>query len=262
MAHQALQQHDLIASAAQTFVEGARLNEGDMVLEIGPGHGALTAAMLAVGARVRAVERDPQRAAALRREFEVAIEAERLQVLCGDAVDLHPAMELDWRVLSNPPFQLTSVLLRRWLLEDLPGAWPSRIDLIIQMEAARRLCGSRSYGLSRLGVLCRLFGKPRLVRRLSREAVEPPSRVDLAIWSLSRRPRGLKPTDLRLVDRLLEIAFAGPHSLKASLSGLATSQILRRQAAKHGYDPENHPRQVPVEAWLDLARHLQKIGRL
>jgi 16S rRNA A1518/A1519 N6-dimethyltransferase RsmA/KsgA/DIM1 with predicted DNA glycosylase/AP lyase activity len=262
MPHQALQQHDLDSGQAKRFVADAKLRADDAVLEIGPGTGRITAHLLEQAARVQAVERDPARAAGLRTRFAAAIEAGRLVVLCGDALVLEPAWVGDWRVVANPPFQITSELVRHWLLDDLPCGWPTRIDLVMQREAAQRLCGTTNYGLSRNGVLCRLFGQPRLQRQLPRDAVSPPSRVDLATWSLKRREHDLGPDDLRLVDRLLEPAFAGAHSLREALKGLATKPILQRNAAEFGYDPAVPPRQVPAEAWLALARFLRSIGKL
>lgn len=262
MPHRALQQHDLDTRHARAFVAAARLRAGDCVLEVGPGTGRITAELLAAGARVRAVERDPQRAAALREHFAAAIDDGSLQVLCGDALVLQPALDEHWRVVANPPFQLTSELVRRWLLEDLPGGWPSRIDLVLQREAAQRLCGTTNYGQSRNSVLCRLFGSPRLQKQLPRDAVRPPARVDLATWSLKRRQHELGPDDLRLVDRLLEPAFAGAHSLREALGPLATTTILKRNAKEFAYDPACHPRQVPPEAWLALARFLRQLGKI
>ena len=183
MPKRALQQHDLKPAVAKRFLRDARIRDTDTVLEIGPGLGRISTELLAAGARCVLVERDPERAAGLRERLRPAIESGQAQVLCGDALVLDPALPPAWRVVANPPFSLTSTLLRRWLLENLPSGPPARIDLVLQKEAAQRLCGTTRYGQSRLSVLGRLFGSPRLLASLNRWDVTPPSRVDLATFS-------------------------------------------------------------------------------
>ncbi|MFW5829581.1 MAG: ribosomal RNA small subunit methyltransferase A [Planctomycetota bacterium] len=259
----ALQQHDLKPAVAKRFVHEARIRAGDEILEIGPGRGRISDELLAAGARVVLVERDPARAEHLRGHLAEAIAAGRAQVLCGDALVLQPHLAADWRVVANPPFQITSQLLRTWLLEDLPAGPPRRIDLVLQKQAAQRLCGTTRYGQSRLSVLGRLFGSPRLLQHLKRDDVSPPSRVDLATFSLMRsREQAASAADLRLVDRLLEPAFAGPHSVRQALAGLASKAVLSRQAQLHGWNPDAHPRSVPPRAWLELARYLRQVGKV
>ena len=95
---------------------------------------------------------------------------------------------------------------------------------------------------------------------LPREAVTPPSRVDLAVWSFRRFPADLH--DLLLLDRLLERAFAGPHSVKDALKGLATGEMLKRHSREYGYDPLGPSRLVPPAAWPPLAKLLQMCKKL
>jgi hypothetical protein len=64
------------------------------------------------------------------------------------------------------------------------------------------------------------------------------------------------------VDRLLEIAFAGPRTLREALGKRATPAILKRQGAQFGYRADDHPRALSPEAWLGLARFLSSIGKL
>lgn len=261
--HAALQQYDLKSPVARGFVAEARIQPGQAVLEVGPGLGRITDHLLQAGARVLAIERDASRAAHLRTRYHDAIQTGAVQILTGDALDLVPALPAEWRVVANPPFQLTSRLLRQWLLEDLPAGPPARIDLVLQRQAAQRLCGSANYGHSRPGVLCHLFGSPRLLRFLKRWDTRPRAHVDLVTFSLKRAGSAALPAaDLRLVDRLLAAAFAGPHSLREALQGLATKGILATVGARHGFRPDAHPRSLPPPAWLDLARYLHQIGRL
>jgi 23S rRNA (adenine-N6)-dimethyltransferase len=248
------QVHDLRADPAARIVERAQVRPGDSVLEVGAGTGQLTAALVAAGAQVVAVERDHHRAATLRRRLEG-----RVTVVEGDALALHPPLPAPWRVVANPPFNLTAALVRRWLLADHPGEPCAAIDLVLQREAAAKLCGSGHGGHSRSSALVALAGHGRIAATLPRDATDPPSRVDLAVWSF-RRGGEASLAELRDIDRLLERAFAGAHSLGDALRGIATALQLRRQGAEWGYTPDRHPRTLPPGAWLALAR-LLAVGR-
>ena len=255
------QQHHLRPAVAERVVADGRIGPGERVLEVGPGSGALTRALLTVGAQVAAIELDPQRAASLHERFATELADGRLQLLVGDARLLQPAVAAPWRVVANPPFQHTAELLRRWLLEDLPDGPPTAIDLVLQTQAVQKLC-SRPPQQAQSGVLVQAWGRAHRGRSLQRDDVEPPSRVPLACLSLRQHQDAPAPAVLRRLDRLLAAGFAGPQRLRDALRGLATPRILTRQGQEHGYRPDDHPRTLSVPAWLALADFLHGIGRL
>jgi 23S rRNA (adenine-N6)-dimethyltransferase len=252
-------QHDLSAEVAAMVVRSAVIGRDERVLEVGAGHGALTACLLTAGAHVVAVERDPERSASLRRRFAAALGDGRLTILEGDALRIAPTLTDPWRVLANPPFSLTAPLVRRWLLEDRPA--PVAIDLVLQREAALKLTGSAG-AHTRSSVIAHLCGTPRIPHLLPRTAVTPPSRVDLAVWCHRRSPDAPPPDELMTIDRLLESAFAGPRTMSEALRGLATGIQIRRQAQEHGWHPDDHPRALGPAAWRSFARLLSSCGRL
>jgi 16S rRNA (adenine1518-N6/adenine1519-N6)-dimethyltransferase len=253
-----LQQHDLRDQAAAALARAAGPLEGATVVEAGAGTGALTAALLDAGARVLASERDPQRVAALRLRFADALAEGRLR-LHPDAVSQPLPAGDRWRAVANPPFQITAALIRRWLLE--PAAPPAGITLLLQREAAQKLCGAPG-AHTRSSALLAAAGAARVALRLPREAVQPPSRVDLAVWSWTRRAAGASGDELRYLDRLLERAFAGPHTVAEALRGVATAVQLRRQGAEQQWDPQAHPRTLSAAAWRALAAILAPCGKL
>lgn len=252
------QQHDLGEAAAARWIADLRLPHGQRVLEVGPGTGSITAALLAHGAQVQAVEIDPERCAHLRQRFAAAIQAGALEVRHADALRA-PLPRPPWRVVANPPFQHTAALLRRWLLE--PAALPTGIDLLLQREAALKLCGAAD-AHSRSSILLHAAGVPRLGPTLPRSAVTPPSRVDLALMTWRAHAPPLPHAQLRALDALLAIAFAGPHTMAQALRGVATGTQLRRQAQEQGWDPQAHPRTLTPAAFVALARLLGMTGQL
>lgn len=241
------------------MVADARIAAGSQVLEVGPGLGALTVGLLATGARVVAIERDAGRVATLRKRFAAHLTTGQLTLLTGDALRMAPDMGQTWRVLANPPFSLTAPLIRRWLIESHPA--PMALDLVLQREAALKLTGSEG-GHTRSSVISHLCGKPQVVRHLPRDVVTPPSRVDLAIWSHRRSDDAPTADELIAIDRLLDVAFAGPHTMSEALRGLATGVQIRRQAAELGWKADEHPRTLSPDAWRSLARLLVSCGRL
>ncbi len=134
---QAAQQHDLIPAAAARILDIVRVRPGETVVEVGAGLGALTAGMLAAGATVHGIERDPQRLAHLTTRFAEAIAAGRLFLHGGDALRWRARLPAGWRVVANPPFNLTAPLVHRWLIEEAEP--PIAIDLVLQREAAQKL---------------------------------------------------------------------------------------------------------------------------
>lgn len=253
-----LQRHDCTPATAARLVALARLRPGQAVLEPGSGQGEITIRLLEAGCTVHAIELDSVRLADLDRRCADARAAGRLHLHAGDATRLAPRLAAGWAVVGNPPFQVTSALLRHWLLA-WPGPPPTSIHLLLQREAAERLVGVPGQQ-SRWSVLLRLAGRPQVAGRLPRSATRPPSRVDLALFSWQAGAGDA--ARLRRVDRLLERAFAGPRSMAEALRGCATGPIIRRQAAEHGWHPDDHPRRLAPEAWAGLADFLAGLGRL
>lgn len=248
------QQHDLTPAAAGAIVAAARIGEGERVLEIGGGLGELTAALLATGAQVQTIERDPQRVVHLGKRFARQVADGRLVVLPGDALTLRPAWgSAPWRVVANPPFNITAALLRTFLLEEWPDGPPRHLDLLLQREAVHKFGGAQR-NETRTSVLVRLLGDPRMAMELRRNDVTPPSRVDLALWSWKRRGETPERDELLALDRMLEKAFAGPHTMRDALRGVATPTQLKRQASERGWRLDEHPRTLKPLDWLSLSR--------
>ncbi|MFC1679905.1 ribosomal RNA small subunit methyltransferase A [Elusimicrobiota bacterium] len=259
MTNRALHQHDLTAEAARSMVATAGIRKTDTVLEAGAGTGQLTAALLASGAEVHAVELDRDRLKRLEERFKKDISDGRLTLHAGDATRVAPRLRQGWRVVANPPFNLTAALIRRWLTSELPGGPPGALDLVLQFQAAKKLTPVPG-AMTRSSVMSALFGAAKLTKKLRRDDVVPPSHVPLSGWSLRRAQDAPGAAELAEVDRVLQHGFSGPRTMREVMRKLLTVPQMKRQAADHGWRLEHHPRTLAPEAWLAIASFLGRSG--
>lgn len=255
--------HGLSASKAlgQNFLFDAQLLAriaavpGDLtdreVLEIGPGPGGLTRALLAAGARVIAIERDRRCLPALA-ELADAYPG-RLRVVEGDALAIDAPALFDGRahIVSNLPYNIGTALLVGWLTGPWPPWWSS-LTLMFQREVADRIVaavGSEAYG--RLAVLSQWRSSARIAMPVHRSAFTPPPKVMSAVVHLTPadQPEGVDPATL---ERLTAAAFGQRRKmLRQSLRGVpGASQALERV----GVDPTRRAETVPVSEWVALVR--------
>ncbi|HZM40953.1 MAG TPA: rRNA adenine N-6-methyltransferase family protein [Acidimicrobiales bacterium] len=167
--------HRLAPSWAERLVADAGVSRGELVLDIGAGTGALTAALAERGARVVAFELHPQRLAALRSRFAGH---NRVTVVRADVADLRLPRQ-PFRVVASPPFAQTTAVLSRLLA---PGSRLMRADLVVQQQAAQRWAAGRAPGAGRWAQVW----DARAAQRLPRHAFDPPPRCDCAVLRLTR----------------------------------------------------------------------------
>lgn len=236
-----------IARAAGPF-------DGITVIEIGPGPGGLTRALLAQGAdRVIAVERDERAVAAL---SEIAAHYPgRLDVVAGDALDFDPRAALGGaraRVVANLPYNIATMLLVRWLTVEPWPPWYDRLTLMFQREVAERLTarpGTKSYG--RLSVLIGWRSEARILFDVAASAFVPAPKVTSALVEVVPRARPL-PCDGAALQRVTQAAFGQRRKmLRQSLKSLGAepSALLAAAAIAETARAE----EVSVEGFVALA---------
>jgi 16S rRNA (adenine1518-N6/adenine1519-N6)-dimethyltransferase len=194
---------------------------GQAVLEVGPGPGGLTRALLRAGARVTAIEMDRRCLPALA-ELEEAFPGQ-LRVIEGDALAIDHAalMGEPFAVVANLPYNVGTVLFTRWLGgEAWPPPWTS-LTLMFQQEVAQRIIAEANddaYG--RLAVLAQWRSTARLAMKVHRSAFTPPPKVMSAIVHVTptEAPEGVSA---RKLERLTEAAFGQRRKmLRQSVKGL------------------------------------------
>jgi 16S rRNA (adenine1518-N6/adenine1519-N6)-dimethyltransferase len=222
------------------------------VLEVGPGPGGLTRALLDAGAaRVVALERDPRCVAALAEL--VRAEAPRLEVIAADALtfDLASLEAPPLTVVANLPYNIGTALLLAWL-ERLDRI--AALTLMFQREVAERLvAGPRSRAYGRLSVWVQWLCEARIVMHLPAGAFLPPPKVASSLVRLVPRAAPLAPAGRRELERVLAAAFGQRRKmLRTSLKSLGGDALALLDAA--GIDPTARAEEIDVEGFCRLAR--------
>ena len=229
--------------------------QGAHVIEIGPGPGGLTRALLLEGAaHVTAIERDSRALPAL---AEIAAAAPgRLTVVEGDALAAeYRALTAGraTRIVANLPYNIATPLLVGWLsVEPWPPWWQS-LTLMFQKEVAERIAapaGGKAYG--RLAVLAQWRAKAQLLFDVPGRAFTPPPKVTSAVVRIEPRPDA-EPLPVSALERVTAAAFGQRRKmLRASLRSLwSDPEPMLREA---GIEPTLRAEQVGVDGFLRLAR--------
>ena len=227
--------------------------DGRTVYEVGPGPGGLTRALLARGARVVAVERDPRCRPALD-ELSAAYPG-RLTLIDADAMHVdEPALAGGAHIVSNLPYNIGTALLVRWLRGETWPAWWTSLTLMFQREVADRIVaapGTKAYG--RLSVLAQWRATPRIVMGVHRSAFVPPPKIASAVVHIvpAEQPAGVLFGDL---EALTAAAFGQRRKmLRQSLKGVAGADDAMLVA---GVDPTRRGETLSVAEFVELARIL------
>lgn len=226
------------------------------VLEVGPGPGGLTRALLRAGARVTAIEMDRRCLPALA-ELDEAFPGQ-LRVIEGDALKIELAGLFDepFAIVANLPYNVGTALFTGWLSGQ---AWPPRwssLTLMFQQEVAQRIVaapGGSAFG--RLAVLAQWRSQAKLAMKVHRSAFTPPPKVMSAIIHVTPcdMPAGVSA---RMLERVTEAAFGQRRKmLRQSLKCLPGA--LDALAAL-GIDAERRAETLSVEEFVSIARVLSQ----
>jgi 16S rRNA (adenine1518-N6/adenine1519-N6)-dimethyltransferase len=248
-------------------LELAEVKPGDTVVEVGPGLGTLTAALLEAGAGVWAVEKDRALHAYLEAELLPRFPA-RFHLLEGDAVE-HPlaglgaaggppSMPHDFKVVANLPYAIATP----WIDEVLAGPLPARMVLMLQQEAAQRYAarpGSKSFGA--ISVFLQSAYDMAPGHRVAAACFFPRPDVESQLLNLHRKPR--PSVFAREAKILVRACFRQRRKQIGSLLRVhlpAQTAGWRELLQSHGLSEQSRPEEIPVDAWRRLCTLLPALA--
>ncbi len=247
-------------NTVRRIVRTAQVRTGDTVLEVGPGLGSLTLALLPEVAAVIAVEIDPLLADQLPRTVADRAPAlvDRLHVVTADALRIGPAdltCGPPTALVANLPYNVAVPVLLH-LLESLPSL--ERVLVMVQAEVAERLAagpGSRTYGVP--SVKARWYADVRRAGSVGRTVFWPAPNVDSGLVALVRREPPRTTATRGEVFAVVDAAFAQRRkTLRAALAGWAGSPAAAESALRAaGVDPSARGEQLDVTEFARIAEH-------
>lgn len=249
-------------SVLDRIVAAADLTADDLVLEIGPGLGALTR-RLAGGAReVVAVEIDRGIAAALAEILSPFpnVRVVNANVLETDPVDLVGGRP--YKLVANLPYHITSPIFRQFL--EQTRIKPTLMVVMVQREVAERIV-AKPGDMSLLAVSVQFYGSPRLVTLVPARAFYPPPKVDSAVVRVDVHERPALDVDPAKFFRVVQAGFSQPR--KQLHNAIAQRLWLPKDSApgilrEAGIDPQRRAQTLSVEEWGSLVRTLVEKGYL
>ncbi|MDO8579284.1 MAG: 16S rRNA (adenine(1518)-N(6)/adenine(1519)-N(6))-dimethyltransferase RsmA [bacterium] len=259
------------------IVSAGDLKVGETVIEIGPGKGILTRALLESGAHVKAVEKDDRLIPILAKVFEKEIADKKLELIHDDimkfdAENLNKNLNLEspYKLIANIPYYITGTLIRNFLSAKIK---PSLMVLMVQREVADRII-ARDGKESILSLSVKAYAKPELVMNVSRGNFFPIPNVDSAVIKLSniQNPfvNGEGIPDKTTENRFFEIVRAGfaqkrkklisnlekvmPEEMSEEMTGETSKEKLEILFEKLGLDENIRAEDVPLETWLKISQ--------
>ncbi len=232
--------------------------EGITVVEIGPGPGGLTRALLAQGAKkVIAVEKDERAIKAL--EDIAAFYPERLHIIKGDALEFDAAACLDnapARLIANLPYNIASPLLVQWLNTSPWPPWFESMTLMFQKEVAERIVaphGNKTYG--RIGVFAQAMCDAQIAFDVPARAFVPPPKITSSVVYFKPKPEACDVPRKALQD-LTRMAFGQRRRmLRASLKAIPDIEAMLTAA---NIDSTKRAEQLSPQDFVRLAKILEQ----
>lgn len=241
---------------AERIADVAKLGTNDTVLEIGPGKGILTRALLARAQKVIAVEMDSELVSTLQETFASDIANKKLELLHCDIRNFDPVCLLPtaYSLVANIPYYITGEIFRQFLSASHK---PRSITLLVQKEVAERIARSKKESL--LSVSIEVYGAPKYEFTVPRGAFIPAPNVDSAVLSIFdiRQDAFSSPQEEEWFFRVLRTGFAHKRKLLAgNLSAVSSPAVIQKAFIRAGLEAKARAEDVSPASWRLLASFL------
>ncbi len=256
-AKKSLGQHFLRSnSAIKAMVSAGKVTASDTVLEIGPGEGVLTHALLETGAKVIAVEFDQDLIPKLTERFGVAISSGQLELVEADIMKFdvknYKLSANSYKLVANIPYYITGAIFEKFLTEK---NHPSCLVVLIQKEVATRIV-TRDGKESILSLSVKAFGVPKIITKVPASAFRPAPKVDSAVL-LVENISNQHFSDSSKITHFFDVLHAGfAHKRKLvvrNLEKIAPIEVIASLFTELGISEKARAEDIPLEKWILIA---------
>ena len=273
-AKKSLGQHFLNSKhVLEQIITAGKIKKDENILEIGPGTGILTEALLKAGAQVIAIEKDERAYALLNEKFSEEISAGQLQLIIGDVLEEDLTKNLKFKksdanlpdansyaLIANIPYYITGAILEKFLEHD---PRPDRMVLLVQKEVAERIVArpDQSTGKSKesiLSISVKVFGIPKIIANVPPGAFTPPPTVDSAILSIENisDEKFSKKTDFSIFFKIVRAGFAHKRKfLKRNLEEVVKKEQIGDVWKILNLNEKVRAEDLTPQNWIDLFNH-------
>ncbi|MBU6431010.1 MAG: ribosomal RNA small subunit methyltransferase A [Patescibacteria group bacterium] len=244
--------------ALSAMVEAGEVGEKDIVLEAGPGKGALTEELLKKADKVIAVEKDDVLMEFLRQKFSADIASGKLELIHGDILDFNPTTHnlkpKTYKLLANIPYYITGQFLRKFLSGENQ---PSKMVILLQKEVVKRIVANDGKE-SILSISVKAYGKPKNIGKVSKENFSPKPKIDSAILLIDDISRVFFKDDgeEKKFFELVKAGFAHKRKLLARNMGhLAKNrEDLEKIFETCAIPPKARAEDIKLEQWKRITK--------
>lgn len=239
--------------ALKKIIEAGDIKSDDVILEIGPGKGALTKKLLGSSDQVLAIEKDRELIEFLREKFKKEIEEKKLILVEGDILEFNTSnYNLEtrtYKVIANIPYNITGAILKKFLTAKNQ---PSAMILMVQHEVAKRIV-ARDEKESILSISVKAYGEPKLIMKVPARYFSPAPKVDSAIIAINNISRKIFTENNINEEKFWEIVKAGfAHKRKKLSSNLKTINLRKELSTNLG---NKRAEDLTLLDWINLAKN-------
>lgn len=250
-AKKSLGQNFLISSAPiRKMIEECNVSNKDTVLEIGPGKGILTRALLETGSKVIAVEKDDSLIPVLQATFPKEIISGQLKLIHGDVLELNIENILNspYKLIANIPYYITGEIIRKFLESNFQ---PTCMALLVQKEVAERIV-AKDGKESILSISVKVYGEPKYGGTVKRGLFRPIPNVDSAVLIINNISKDFFKDISE--GKFFEIVKKGFSQKRKQLKGTLGEIISIEKIEEAIDDATRRPETLSKEEWLKLAK--------
>jgi len=238
-------------NVVKKVIKAAGLHSKDIVLEVGPGIGALTKEIAKKAGKIITVEKDSRMVEILRDNLKGF---KNIEIINKDILKYNFQFSKKYKIVANLPFYITAPVIRRFLESKYP---PEEMVLMVQKEVAQRIC-SKSPKMNILAVSIQFYAKPKIISYISKKSFWPCPRVDSAIIKIVPQKK-YKDIDIDLFFKVVKAGFAHPRKqLANNLSKMLKldKKEISSLLLKNDVQPTQRAETLTINNWIKLTKML------